>query len=80
MILCFSSGGINITLSISSSCVCELLFGEVFTTYVILIATLLPIISPVSSAIFRIALFEVVLSASLAIFVARSEVSDYIYH
>ena len=66
IILCLSSGGINLSIGISFSFVSELSFGEVFETFVNLSAILLPIKSPVASAVFWIALFEAVLSASVA--------------
>ena len=65
MICCLFSGDIYLTLSIFSF-VSELLCGEVFETFVILSAILLPIKSLVASAVFRIALFDAVLSASVA--------------
>ena len=49
-----------------SSFVSELFCGKVFETLVILSAILLPIKSVVASAVFWIALFEVVLSAFVA--------------
>ena len=49
-----------------SSYASELFFGEVFETLVILSAILFPIKSPVASAVFLIALFEAVSSASVA--------------
>ena len=57
-----SSGDINLSLSFSS----EFIFAEVFETLIILSAIFLPIKSPVASSVFRIALFEAVLSASVA--------------
>ena len=48
----------------------KLLCGEVFKTFVILFAILLPIKSPVASAFFLIALFEAVLNASVADYLA----------
>ena len=60
------SEGINIFLSISSSFVSELFLGEVFGTFVILPAILLPVKSLVASAVSWIALFEGGLSASVA--------------
>ena len=71
--LCLCSGGIYISLSISSSLfVSELSLGEMFETFVTLSAILFPVKSLVDSAVFRIALFEAVLSASVADFFARS--------
>ena len=52
--------------------VSELFCGEIFETFVILSAILLPIKSPIASAIFRIAVFEAVLSASVANYLAWS--------
>ena len=49
---CLISEGINLPLSISSSFVSELFFGEVFETVVILSAILFRIKSPVASAVF----------------------------
>ena len=61
---CLCSGGIYLSLSISSSLfVSELSLGEIFET---LSAILSPVKSLVGSAVFRIALFEAVLSASVA--------------
>ena len=62
MILCLSSGYIYFSLSISSSFVSELFFGDVFDTLVILLAVLFPIKSPFTSAVFWIALFNAVLN------------------
>ena len=56
---------IYLSLSISSSFVSELFFGEVFETLVILSAILFQIKSPVASAIFWIALFDTVLIESV---------------
>ena len=61
-----SSGGINPSLSISSSFFSELFFDEVFETFVILSVVLLPIKSQVVSTVFLISLFEAVLNASVA--------------
>ena len=66
MVLCLSSGGIDLFINISSSFVSELTCGEFFDTFVILSAILLPIKSPFASAVFWIALFETVLIASVA--------------
>ena len=52
IILCLSSEGINLSLSISSSFVSELFFGEVFETLVILSAILFPIKSQVAYSVF----------------------------
>ena len=54
------------SLSIFSSFVSELFFGEVFAALAILSAILFPIKSPVASAVFWIALFDVVLIQSAA--------------
>ena len=66
IVLCLSSGGINLSLTICSSFASEWFFGEVFETFVILPAILSPIKSPVTSAVFWNALFEEVLSESVA--------------
>ena len=52
--------------SISSLLVSELFFGGSFEALVILSAVLFPIKSPIASAVFWIAPFEAVLSASVA--------------
>ena len=66
VILCLSSGDIYLSLGISLSysfvIVSELFCGELLETFVVLVAILLPIISPVVSAAFWITL-EVVFSA-----------------
>ena len=73
-----SSEDIYLSLSISSSFVPELYCGEVFETLVILSAILFPIKSPVASAVFWIAVFEAVLSASVAACLAWSR-SSWLY-
>ena len=70
IILCLSSEGIYPSLSVSSSFISEFFFGEVVETLVILPAILFLIKSAVSSAVFLIALFEAVRSASVADFLA----------
>ena len=72
IILSLSSEGINLSLSISSAFVSEFFFGEVFETFVILSEILFQIKSPVPSAVFWINLFEAVLSAFIAGFLAWS--------
>ena len=57
-------------MSISSSFVSELFCGRVFEPHVILSASLFPIKSSIASADFSIALFEAVLRASVADYVA----------
>ena len=52
MIFYLYSGDIYLSLSVSSSFVSELFFGEVFEPLVILSAILFPIKSPVASAVF----------------------------
>ena len=52
IVLYLSSGDIYLSLSISSSFVSELFFGEVFEAFVILSATLFSIKSPVAFAVF----------------------------
>ena len=75
IICCLSSGDVYHSLSISlltsifsSSFVTisELFYGEVFVTFVIQSAILLPIKSPVAFAVFWIDFFEAVLDASEA--------------
>ena len=75
IILCLSSRDKNLSLGISLSSplfffylqtVSELFFGEGLKTFVILSSNLLPIKSPVSSALFWIAFFKGVCSASVA--------------
>ena len=72
MICCLFSGDMYLSfgISISSSfCECNTL-GDFFETLVILSAILLPIKSPVASAVFWIALFEGVFIASVVDFLA----------
>ena len=66
------------TSSSVSSLLCNSLTGF-FDMLVILSAILLPIKSPVASAVFWIALFEAVFIASLVEFLAVSRSFDYIY-
>ena len=69
VIFCLSSGdylSLGISLSYLFVNVYELLCCGCFETPVILLAILLPIKSPVASAIFLITLLEVVLSVSVA--------------
>ena len=67
---CLSSGLKHFSLGISLSClfvtVSKLLSSEVLDTFIILPVILLPIKSPVASAVFWITYFEAVLSASVA--------------
>ena len=71
--ICFLFSGdmyLSFGISISSSfCECNSL-GDFFETLVILSAILLPIKSPVASAVFWIALFEGVFIASVVDFLA----------
>ena len=72
MICCLFSGDMYLSfgISISSSfCECNSL-GDFFETLVILSAILLPIKSPVASAVFWIALFEGVFIGSVVDFLA----------
>ena len=78
---CLSSGDIYLSLVISLSClifpfsfiiIFELFYGDIFETFIILSAIFLPIKSPVASAVFWIALFEAVLSASISDCLASS--------
>ena len=72
MICCLFSGDMYLSfgISISSSfCECNSL-GDFFETLVILSAILLPIKSPVASAVFWIALYEGVFIASVVDFLA----------
>ena len=74
IIFFLSFGDIYLSLSISLSfsfvIVSESFCGELLKTFVILLGILLPIKSPVASAVFWITLFEEVLSASVADFLA----------
>ena len=56
----------NPAFSVSFSTVSELFCGEFLETFVILCALLLPIKLPVTTAVLWIAIFESVLSASVA--------------
>ena len=70
IIFWLSSGDIYFSLAISLTCsfvtVSELFCSEVFKIFIILPAILIPIKSPVTSAVFLISLFKAVLSASVA--------------
>ena len=66
------------TSSSVSSLLCNSLTGF-FDMLVILSAILLPIKSPVASAVFWIALFEAVFIGSVADFLALSRFFDYTY-
>ena len=66
MFLCIYIFFIYISLSIFSSFVSELSFGEVFENLVVLSAILFPFKSPVASAVLWFVLFEAVLSAPVA--------------
>ena len=76
IMFCLSSGDIHLYLGISLSfsfvVVSELFSGELLETFVMLLVILLPIKPPVASAVFWILLFEVVLSASVANYLAWS--------
>ena len=61
---------IYLSLSSSSAFIYELFCGEAFATHLVLSAILFPIKSPGTSAVFWIALFEAVLSASVADYLA----------
>ena len=73
---------IYLSLGISLSCsfvtVSELFCCEFFETLAVLLASLLPVNSPVASAVFLMAFFEVVLSASVAHCLAWS-ISFWLY-
>ena len=56
----------NVVLSLSILSVSEFLYDKLFDTFVIVSAILLPMQSLVTSTVFWIVLFEVVLSASVA--------------
>ena len=66
IIFCPFSGDIYLSLDISLSFLLlanfRLFYGEVFETFVVLTAILLPFMSPVVSAVLWITIFEVVLS------------------
>ena len=63
---------LGISWSISLVTVSELFYCKIFETFVVLLAILLPIKSPVDSAVFSINIFEIILSASVADYLARS--------
>ena len=75
----YLSLGIFSTFSVSFVTVSELFCGKAFENFVILSAVLLLVKSPVTSALFKIALFKAVLSASVADFFVHQEVFGYIY-
>ena len=70
IIVCIPCWDIYLSLGISLSCsviiISGLFCGEILQAFVILLAILLPIKSPVNSAVFWITFFEVVLSAFVA--------------
>ena len=68
IIFCLFSGNIYLSLgvSVSLSTVSELFCSEVFKTFVILLAILLPIKSPATSADFELLFFEAVSRTSYA--------------
>ena len=81
---CLFSGDIYLSLGISLSSpifsssfvtVSGLLYSKIFETFVILTRLLLPIKSPVASAVFWTALFEAVFNASIADCLAGSRSS-----
>ena len=76
IIFCLSSGDIYLSIGISLWClfviVSELFHYEFFETFVILLTILYLIKSKVASAVFWIALFEAVLNACVADFLALS--------
>ena len=82
IICCLSSGDMYLFLwvVISTSCsyvsslLCNSLADFFFETLVILSAILLPIKSPVASAVFWIALFDAVFIASVVVFLALSRI------
>ena len=84
MTRCLFLGDIYLSLEISLSSpifsssfvtVSGLLYSKLFETFVILTPLLLPIKSPVAFAVFWIALFEAVFTASIADCLARSRSS-----
>ena len=81
IISCLCSGDTCFSLGISLSCifvtVSDLFYCEFFETFVILLEVLLPINSPVASAVFWRTLFEEVLSASVAGCLAWSSSLEY---
>ena len=68
---CLSSGDMHLFFGTSISSFCNSL-EDFFKTLVILSAISLPIKSPVASAVFRIAFFEAVFTASVTDFLALS--------
>ena len=66
IIFCYCSGDIHLSLNIYSLFVSELLVVKVFETLVSSLGISFPIKSPVASAVLWIAVFEAVLSASVA--------------
>ena len=75
IICCLSSGDIYLFFGIGISLLASFgdnSFENFFETLVILSAILLPIKSPVASAVFLIALFEAVFNASVADFLTLS--------
>ena len=84
MIFCLSSGDIYLSLAISLLCsfltFSNLFCSKVFETLVILSVTLLPIKSPVASAIFELLFLKEFLTHLQQIVYHDQEVSDCIYH
>ena len=66
MYLSFSIFLSNLVFFVSLSIVSELFCGKLLESFVILSVILLPVKSPVPSAVFLTALFEVVLTESVA--------------
>ena len=87
-IICFLSSGdiylfLDVAISTSSSFVSSFgnfLLGFFFETLVILSAILLPMKSPVASAVFWVTLFDTVFIASVVDFLALSRSFDRIYY
>ena len=79
----YLSFGISIWLLASSFCECNSVDcnspEDIFEKFVILSPILLPIKSPVASAVFWIALFEAVFIGSVVDFLAVSKIFDYAY-
>ena len=73
MHLSFGISPLNPVFSVSLSTVSELFCGEILETFVIVLATLLPIKSPVVSAAPWIALLEAILSVPVADCLASSK-------
>ena len=69
ILFCLYPGDIYLSLGISLSC-SFVTVSEFFETHIILLAILLPIKSTVASALFSITLFEAVLIASVAVYLA----------